>query len=350
MDCIQFSISREGHMATEGIQEESVTRWLAEHIPDLAPPLSFKLIAGGHSNLTFRFVDQKGAAFVLRRPPLGHVLESAHDMAREHRIVSALGDSEVPVAATYGLCRDPEVNGAPFYVMGFVEGQVLHDAETAAGIDEAERYALGGHVIDVLARLHQLDPAEVGLGDLGRREAYLSRQLNRWNKQWQASKTHEIPEMEATSRLLEERMPEQIGASIVHGDYRLGNMMVGGGRIRAVLDWELCTLGDPLADVGYLLNSWSQPGEADVDLAPTAVGGFPDRDEICARYEASTGRDLSGINYYRAFSHWRLAAIGQGVYKRYLMGAMGENRDMDLDSYRDGVQVRAAAALDLLQG
>ncbi|MFU8814417.1 MAG: phosphotransferase family protein [Pseudomonadales bacterium] len=337
-------------MAVAGIDEDRVTEWLVERIPDLAPPLTFSLIAGGHSNLTFRFVDSNGAAYVLRRPPLGHVLESAHDMSREHRIVSALEGSAVPVAPTYGLCQDPAVNGAPFYVMGFVAGKVLHDAEVASTLPEQERGELGLHVIDVLATLHQLDPDDIGLGDLGRKEAYLARQLKRWNKQWQASKTHEIPEMEETSRLLEEKMPEQVGAAIVHGDYRLGNMMVADGRIRAVLDWELCTLGDPLADVGYLLNSWAEPGEPGVELTPTAVGGFPSRDRLCERYQAATGRDLSGINYYRAFSHWRLAAIGQGVYKRYLVGAMGDNRGMDLDTYKNSVQQRAAAALALLTG
>jgi len=337
-------------MSVEGVNTESVTAWLQARIPGLAPPLEFTLIAGGHSNLTYRFVDQSGAAYVLRRPPLGHVLESAHDMGREHRIISALAESAVPVAPTFGLCEDREVNGAPFYVMGFVAGVVLHDAAAAAKLPETERAALGLHVIDVLASLHNLDPDAVGLGDLGRKEAYLARQLKRWIKQWEASKTHEIPEMEETARLLEARMPEQIGASIVHGDYRLGNMMVGDGRIRAVLDWELCTLGDPLADVGYLLNAWQEPGEPGAELTPTGVGGFPGRAELCARYAALTRRDLAGINYYRAFSHWRLAAIGQGVYKRYLVGAMGENRGMDLDSYRNSVQTRAAAALALLTG
>jgi len=337
-------------MSVEGINAESVTAWLQAQIPDLAPPLEFTLIAGGHSNLTYRFVDLRGTAYVLRRPPLGHVLESAHDMAREHRIISALQGSAVPVAPTHGLCRDIDVNGAPFYVMGFVEGSVLHDSAAAEQLPVAERTELGLHVIDVLASLHQIDPDVVGLGDLGRKEAYLTRQLKRWNKQWEASKTHEIPEREATSRLLEALMPEQVGASIVHGDYRLGNMMVGGGRIRAVLDWELCTLGDPLADVGYLLNAWQEPGEPGAELSPTGVGGFPTRAELCQRYTRATGRDLSGINYYRAFSHWRLAAIGQGVYKRYLVGAMGENRDMDLEAYKTNVQTRAAAALALLGG
>lgn len=332
----------------QGIELDPVTAWLEAHIDGLTPPLTFSLIAGGHSNLTYRFVDAGGADYVLRRPPLGHVLESAHDMGREHRIVTALAGSGVPVAPTHGLCEDPEVNGAPFYVMGFVRGSVLHDADAARGLPEPERHELGLDVIRVLAELHNLDPDAVGLGTLGRKEAYLERQLKRWNKQWEASKTHEIPEMEETSKRLTEQMPDQVGASIVHGDYRLGNMMVDSGRIRAVLDWELCTLGDPLADVGYLLNSWVMPGEAEGDLAATAIGGFPSREALCERYESATGRNLDGINYYRAFSHWRLAAIGQGVYKRYLVGAMGSNRDMDLDAYKQSVHIRAEAALALL--
>ena len=337
----------------EGVQEDKVAAWLADLIPDLRPPLEFSLIAGGHSNLTYRFTDQSGAAYVLRRPPLGNVLESAHDMGREHRIIHALRDSPVPVPPTVGLCGDAEVNGAPFYVMDYVEGLVLHDAETAQTLSAAARRGVGMDAIEVLARLHLVDADAVGLGNLGRKEAYLARQLKRWNRQWEASKTHEIPAMEESSRRLAEAMPEQVGATIVHGDYRLGNMMVGDGKIQAVLDWELCTLGDPLADVGYLLNSWVEPGEeapptGAAELPPTAAGGFPSRQDISACYEQRTGRSLEGINYYRAFSHWRLAAIGQGVYKRYLTGAMGSNRDLDLDAYRESVSVRAQAALSLL--
>jgi aminoglycoside phosphotransferase (APT) family kinase protein len=335
----------------EGVHADNVGAWLKAHVPGLRSPVVFTLIAGGHSNLTYRCEDANGAAYVLRRPPLGHVLESAHDMGREHRIVTALAGTDVPVAPTYGLCTDVNVNGAPFYVMKFVDGLVLNDSAAAQTLTLPERDALGTHVIDVLAKLHTLDPDAVGLGDLGRKEAYLSRQLKRWTKQWEASKTHEVVEMEDTRRLLEERMPQQIGAGIVHGDYRLGNMLVSGGRILAVLDWELCTLGDPLADVGYLMNAWPTPDEVAQgkgDQSPTAAGGFPTRAFMCARYAAATGRDLSGINYYRAFSHWRLAAIGQGVYKRYLMGAMGQNRDMDLEASKLSVQRRAAAALALI--
>lgn len=332
----------------EGIHHDNITQWLLRQAPSVVAPFSFELIAGGHSNLTFAVRDSRGQILVLRRPPLGHVLESAHDMAREHRIVSALVGSSVPVADTLGLCEDAAVNGAPFYVMSYVEGPVLHDADAAEILSEQERYSLGLDVIDVLAQLHQISPDDVGLGDLGRKEAYLERQMKRWNKQWAASKTHEIPAMDETSRLLIEQMPQQVGATIVHGDYRLGNMIVGEGKIKAVLDWELCTLGDPLADVGYLLNSWTAAGEVEEDLAATAVGGFPSRDELVQRYTQATGRDLADVNYYRAFSHWRLAAIGQGVYKRYLVGAMGENRDLDLDVYKQSVSIRAEAALELL--
>ena len=341
----------------EGIDRQRVTAWLSENVEGVVPPLEFSLIAGGHSNLTYRFNDATGAARVLRRPPLGNVLQSAHDMGREHKIIHGLQHSGVPVPEALGLCSDAAVNGAPFYVMAFVEGHVLHDAAAARSLGEAERFETGMHAIEVLAALHAIDPDEVGLGDLGRREAYLARQLKRWQRQWEASKTHEIPEMEETARILEERMPEQIGSAIVHGDFRLGNLIVGDGRVRAVLDWELCTLGDPLADVGYLLNSWIEPGEAPINKAAeagdaveatTAAGGFPTREAIGARYSELTGRNLVGIGYYRAFSHWRLAAISQGVYKRYLVGAMGKRGDIDLDAYKAGVSLRAQTALEML--
>ena len=188
----------------------------------------------------------------------------------------------------------------------------------------------------------------MGLGDLGRKEAYLQRQMKRWVTQWEATKTHEVPAMDESTRLLAERMPEQVGCSIVHGDYRLGNMITNDGKVSAVLDWELCTLGDPLADVGYLLNSWVAPGEREEDLTPTSAGGFCSRETLSERYAQSTGRDLEDINYYRAFSHWRLAAINQGVYKRYLVGAMGEGHDVDLDAQKEGVFTLSEWALELL--
>ena len=337
---------------TEGIHSENVTNWLSDRVPALEPPLEFSLIAGGHSNLTYRCEDVAGNAYVLRRPPLGHVLESAHDMGREHKIIDALKDAAVPVPKNYGLCKDKSVNDADFYVMEFIDGLVLNDSTVSVQLSDTDRRAISEDVAEILCQLHAINPDAVGLGDLGRKEAYLARQINRWVKQWEASKTDEIPAMEESCRILQERMPEQVGATIVHGDYRLGNMIVRDGHVQAILDWELCTLGDPLADVGYILNNWvtadEVPEMGENDMSPTAVGGFFTRDEFTDFYASKTGRDLSEINYYRAFSHWRLAAIGQGVYKRYLVGAMGENRDVDIERQQQSVIRRAEAALELL--
>ena len=337
----------------EGVNKAGVVSWLKKHVPALEGDVSFSLIVGGHSNLTFKCEDAAGNTYVLRRPPLGQILESAHDMGREHKIIHALRDSDVPVPVTYGLCKDKQVNGADFYVMDYVDGLVLNDSVAGAQVQLSDRRAIGLHVIDILCNLHSINMDSVGLGDLGRKEAYLARQLKRWTRQWEASKTHEVPEMEESCRILNETMPEQIGAAIVHGDYRLGNMIVTGGKVRAILDWELCTLGEPLADVGYILNNWVSPGEPEEqgegDQSPTAAGGYPGREEFCEIYEEKTGRDLSGINYYRAFAHWRLGAIGQGVYKRYLVGAMGQGREVDLDRHKESVAKRAQAALALLQ-
>lgn len=337
----------------EGIESANVTAWLAAHVPALTPPVDYVLIAGGHSNLTYSARDAAGRCYVLRRPPLGHVLESAHDMGREYRVVHALRNSGVPVAPTHGLCLDVEVNGAPFFVMDFVEGMVPHDDQAAAHIPDAERVPLSLDVAEVLARLHKLDPDAVGLGDLGRKENYVARQLKRWAQQWQATRTEPVPAMEDALRLLGERMPAQVGASIVHGDYRLGNFIVAGGRIQAVLDWELCTLGDPLADLGYLLNTWmsadERRGDAE-DSMPTTAGGFSPRETLVARYAELTGYDLEHIDYYRAFQQWRLAAIRQGVYKRYLVGAMGSARDFDLAGYKQIIERKAQIAVELLGG
>lgn len=338
--------------AVKGIDQEPVTSWLVANVPGLRPPLAFSLIAGGHSNLTYRVEDAAGRRIVLRRPPLGAVLATAHDMGREHRIISALGPTPVPVPPALGLCEDASVNGAPFYVMDFVEGVVLEDARTtAAHFDEGERRRLGEHVVDVLADLHDVDPAAVGLGDLGRREEYLARQLRRWRTQWEKSKTRELPAMEQVHAALEGAIPPQAGAAIVHGDYRIGNMLVVlGGRIAAVLDWELCTLGDPLADLGYLMNQWAGPDEAEgpmargAALSPTAAGGFPSRAEMLSRYAERTGRDVSRIDYYRAFQYWRLAAIVEGVMARYLKGVMGHK--VDTNAFRAQIDGLAEAALE----
>lgn len=337
----------------KGINQSSLESYFANHVEGAESPLTFEMIIGGHSNLTYRVTDAKGARFVLRRPPTGSVLATAHDMSREHRILSGLGKSAVPVPRTLALCQDDAVNDAPFYVMSFVEGDVLVGADqTAAAVPEGKRQALGLHIIEVLSHLHNIEPNDLGLGDLGRREAYLSRQLKRWKTQWENSKTRELPAMDEALSALEAKRPEQVGASIVHGDFRMGNFLTNGpaGRIEAVLDWELCTLGDPMADVGYLMNDWNGPGDAGPTASGTgesaiSCGGFPDREALLARYEELTGRDTGGVDYYRAFQYWRLAAIVEGVLARYLKGVMGE--DADTDRFRTQVDRLANAAVEL---
>jgi len=338
----------------KGIQVDRVTAWYQEHVPDTTPPLDFSLIVGGHSNLTYRVTDAAGRRTVLRRPPLGAVLATAHDMGREHRIISSLGPTRVPVPPTLGLCNDPSVNDAPFYVMGFVDGLVLDEAEiTRQHFDEAACGRIGEHVIEVLADLHAVDPDAVGLGDLGRKESYLARQLERWRGQWEKSKTRELPAMEQVHDVLAANIPPQEGASVVHGDYRLGNMLTTpAGQIAAVLDWELCTLGDPLADLGYLMNNWAEPGDAGPALrgaavSPTGLPGFPTRAEMLRRYAARTGRSTQHIDYYRAFQYWRLAAIVEGVMARYLKGVMGSEANTDL--FRSQIDGLADSAVDMLR-
>lgn len=338
--------------APKGIDAERLVPWMVEHVAGVVTPVSFELLAGGHSNLTYAVTGGDGRQVVLRRPPTGQLLASAHDMGREHRIIAALGPTDVPVPPALAMCDDESVNGAPFYVMGYVEGHVLHDrATTEAAVPAATRPGLAHSLIDVLAALHSVDPDEVGLGDLGKKQDYIPRQLRRWSRQWEQSKTRELPVMERVHAELERRIPDQIGASIVHGDYRFGNCLSADGRIAAVLDWELCTLGDPMADVGYLMNNWMQPGESAMgrEEAPTAAGGFPDRDEVLAHYADATGRDVSMVEYYRAFSYWRLAAIVEGVLARYLGGQMGEHDDPTVFRVQvDSLAEAAAEAIDRL--
>jgi aminoglycoside phosphotransferase (APT) family kinase protein len=317
----------------EGIDRDRVTEWMSATVAGAKAPFSFELIAGGRSNLTYRVTDDAGQAFALRRPPVSHVLPTAHDMKREHTVISALGRTGVPVPLALGLCTDDSVNGAPFYVMSFVEGHIVRDERAAAELPEASRAHAGDSLIDTLAGLHAVDVDAVGLGDFARRDSYIERQLKRWHGQFTQSTVDGQPGPAVVDRvheLLAAKIPEQQGVSIVHGDYRLDNTVLDdGGTVRAILDWEICTLGDPLADLGLLLVYWAEPSDGDqalLGVAPTALPGFSRRSDLLARYARVSGLDVSQIPYYRAFGFWKLACILQGVHVRYAGGAAAGDR------------------------
>jgi aminoglycoside phosphotransferase (APT) family kinase protein len=315
----------------EAIDQGQLEDWFAQEVDGAQPPLDFERIAGGRSNLTYGVTDSAGRRWALRRPPLGKRLASAHDMAREHRILAALGPTNVPVPPVVALCEDDAVNGAPFYVMEFVDGPILRTRQEAeAAFEEPDRAAIGERVVDTLDAIHAVDPDAVGLGELGKKEDYVARQLHRWQGQWEKSKMRELPLVDDVHDRLARRIPEQGPATIVHGDYRLDNMILSpSGEIAAVVDWELCTLGDPLADVGMLLVYWSEPGDEFMPLfdPPTTATGFPDREAVRRRYEERSGRDLGEIDFYVALACWKLAIILEGVFSRYAAGQYGKDAE-----------------------
>ena len=336
--------------ADEGIDRVGVEGWFEANVAGVALPLSFERIAGGRSNMTYRVADSAGGTWALRRPPLGKRLASAHDMSREHRIISAL-QGTVPVPPIAGLCEDEAVNGAPFYVMEFVEGPILRVKADADLFAETERHEIGLEVVRTLAAIHAVDPDAVGLGELARKQDYVARQLHRWQGQWEKSKTREIPAVETVHDKLSSRIPEQGPATLVHGDYRLDNMILTeGGEVAAVVDWELCTLGDPLADVGLLLVYWAEPGDTLIPLfePATMAPGFPGREEVKDLYAKISGRDLAEIDFYVALGLWKLAIILEGVFARYSAGQYGEP-DEASKAFGSTVEKLADAALQAVE-
>ncbi|WP_308282892.1 phosphotransferase family protein [Pseudonocardia nigra] len=320
-----------------GIDAQRVGRWLGEHVDGLVGPVEFALVSGGRSNLTYRVTDAAGRAYALRRPPTGGVLSTAHDMSREWRFISALAPTAVPVAPPLAYCADLEVTGAEFYVMGFIDGRVLADHEAGMRLAPEARARAGEHLVDVLVELQALDPAEVGLGDLVRGTGYAERQLRRWHKQVHASGAADLALLDEVHDLLAAHVPAQ-SSGIVHGDYRPGNMAFGpDGTVCAVFDWELATSGDPMADLGWLASSWQDPDDTTeaTTAGPSTVPGFPRRAELVERYARLSGRDVSNLPYWVAFSRWRMACIGAGVQARYLAGHMAD------DGYLEEARARA---------
>ncbi|MEU3420532.1 phosphotransferase family protein [Streptomyces murinus] len=284
-------------------------------------PLTGRLIEGGRSNLTYALSDGT-SKWVVRRPPLGHVLATAHDMKREHRVISALHPTCVPVPAPVLLCEDEEVLGAPFYMMEFVAGTPYRTSAQLAPLGERRVRGAVLSLVDTLVELHAVDPGEVGLGDFGRPEGYLDRQLRRWGKQLDASRNRELPGIDELHAALGRGLPGSPAATVVHGDYRLDNVLIGADdRITAILDWEMSTLGDPLTDLGLLVMYSRSLDLPNSPVSTTAEApGHPAPEELIERYAARSGRDVSAVSWYEAFAFFKLAVILEGIHYRFTLG------------------------------
>jgi aminoglycoside phosphotransferase (APT) family kinase protein len=316
-----------------GVDLERLRPWFKASVAGATgEELHASLLSGGRSNLTYAIGDSTHE-WVLRRPPLGHVLPTAHDMAREYKVLAALAPTNVPVPQPWAFCDDPAVNDAPFYVMEKVDGVILRTPAEIARLSYDDARRCSEELVDVLVAIHAVDFHEVGLDDFGRPDGYVERQVRRWGEQWERSKTRELPAIDELARRLRNALPVSPPPTIVHGDYRLDNTMLAPddlGRIVAVLDWEMATLGDPLADLGlyllYYARDEAQTGNVGVTITPEA--GFLTRDDVVERYAKQSGRDVSQLDFYEALAAYKLAIILEGIHARYLMGkTVGEGFD-----------------------
>jgi aminoglycoside phosphotransferase (APT) family kinase protein len=314
----------------EGADPAVVGPYLAEHLRDQVwREPHVQLIAGGRSNLTY-LVTAGDKELVLRRPPLGHVLPTAHDMQREFKVISALGPTDVPVPDAIHLCTDLDVLGVSFYVMERCHGHIIRSKFPDGFAPEPEdKRKVGEGLVDALVELHAVDWQGVGLGEFGRPDGFMERQIRRWAQQWESSVTRPLPMMDEVITRLKERLPRSHEPTIVHGDFRLDNAILDAdhlGRIRAILDWEMSTIGDPLADLGLMLVYWPQESDSDAyrqafsTITATAVPGFPSRSDVIERYQEKSGRDTSDVYFYWAFGFFKLAVILEGIHARFLQG------------------------------
>jgi aminoglycoside phosphotransferase (APT) family kinase protein len=303
-----------------GLDLARFASWFDDFSPgEIGGPVRGRLISGGRSNLTYE-VSDGARTWVVRRPPLGHVLATAHDMGREYRVITALRDTDVPVPLTYALCTDPDVLGAPFYVMSKVDGVPYRTADQLAEVGPIRARAIAEHMIGTLAVLHAVPPAEVGLADFGRPEGFLARQVRRWKQQLDASRSRPLAGIDELHALLAADPPDGSPPAIVHGDYRLDNVLVGADdKVAAVVDWEMATLGDPLTDVGLLVVYQQMDRLGDGPMASEAPG-YPSVPEVLDLYAARSGRDLSDLGFYIALASFKAAVILEGIHFRYVHG------------------------------
>lgn len=333
----------------EGIRLPETEDWIAANTDQIEPPFEWSRLTGGTSNLTYAIQDKRGRRAVVRRPPTGKLLPKAHDMEREHKILYGLAPTSVPAARPFALCRDREVTGAPFYVMEFCEGVSISDPSgRSRDMPMQARSRIGASMVRAMVELHKLDPADVGLADLGRPDAYIARQLNRWFDSFQRSHDAaqiDLPQIAEAFEVLSARIPEQGPARVCHGDYGPHNLLVSeDGAVVAITDWEICTLGDPLADITYFIRGWSdeEVTSAEAFLDARREQGYATRRELIALYEAQTGRELEDLWYYVAFNSFKMCCIVQGVYARFRGGVRG-TQGLDLEVMRERI-IRLAAA------
>ncbi len=312
--------------ALPGLDPDRLEPWLAAEVPDSPGPHRFDLVAAGGSNLTFVVTGADGRRLALRRPPVGRALATAHDVLREWDVMSALAEHDVgvPVPEPVALCEGPEVIGSPFYVMGFADGTILRTAADAEAMDPEVLRAAGRSLLDTQVALHAVDPGSVGLADLGPPTGYVERQLDRWRRQYDAGRVRRVHLIEELHQRLSRTVPPPSGRpGLLHGDYRFDNVVLGDdGSVIAVLDWELCTLGDPVADACWSLQYWADPDDEDAFLtsSPSLAGSLPRRQEVIGRYAALSGRPLDSWPWFEVFGWWKMGCIVEGVHARRSRG------------------------------
>ncbi|KAA9156367.1 phosphotransferase family protein [Amycolatopsis acidicola] len=333
----------------DGLELPALERFFGEHVPEFGGKLSAELIQGGRSNLTYLLTDGR-QRWVLRRPPLGELTPSAHDMDREYRVVAALSGSEVPVARAVALAG-PDVLGVPFSVVEFVEGRVIRTTEELDSLSQQDITRCAYAMVDVLARLHEVEPEAAGLADFGRPEGYLSRQVRRWAGQWDRVRTRELDDIGTLHARLAEACPAESGASIVHGDYRIDNTILDSGDpavVRAVVDWEMATLGDPLADLGLHL-VYSDPAFAPVlaGAAASTSDRLPPAADLAERYARASGREPANLGFYLGLGYFKIAVIAEGIHARHVKGM---TRGSGFEQVGEAVAPLVAAGLKALGG